>query len=406
MITLTSARRRADELAAALDDPTTSAVRPEIAELVGVADVLRAHAAAEAPALFPRPEFTSRLREQLLAEAAESWTYDPSAARLELRARTTTPRRERRLVVAATALLLAGGSAGMAAAAQQALPGEALYPIKRGLEEVRADLTSDDAARGRTLLSQADSRLGEVAALVGESATDPAISSTLETYRSQAREGSGLLLGSYTAGSDADADAVSEVRGFTQDGLAQLDALAAALAPELAEDLRETTRLLETIDADAVEVCPTCRPASARALPVAFEPALDDAARVLASLEGGAELRNDHPLISPRIAPPITMKATPRSSAPGAGTGAGAAPPAEDLGPQEVPEDTGGLLDGLTGGLGSDVSNGGSDTRDLDEQLDDGVREAEEKVRESAEGLGTIVGKTGESLGLDDPRLP
>ncbi len=396
MITLTSARRRADELAAALDDPTRS-LRPDIAELVGVADVLRTHAAAEAPALFARPEFTARLREQLLAEAAESWTYDPSAARLELRARTTTPRRERRLAVAATALVLAGGSAGMAAAAQQALPGEALYPIKRGLEEVRADLTSDDGARGRTLLQQADSRLGEVRALVGDPATtEPAIASTLQTFRAQAEDGSSLLLGSYEDGSDA--DAVAEVRAFTRDGLAQLDELSTALPPGLADELATTTELLESIDVRAIEVCPTCQPTSARALPASFEPALDDAARVLASLEGAAELANDHPPISPRITPPVTVEAAPRS-APVEPRPGPAAKPSDDLGQQEVPDDTGGLLDGLTDGAGSDV---GSDTRAVDEQIDKGADEVEKKVREGAEGLSRTV----EGLGLGDSRLP
>ena len=119
----------------------------------------------------------------------------------------------------------------MAAAAQQALPGEALYPVKRGLEEVRADLTSDDAARGRTLLQQADSRLAEVRALLGDPATtEPAITSTLGTYRAQAEDGSALLLASYVDGDDA--AAVSEVRAFTRDGLAQLDELSTALPPD------------------------------------------------------------------------------------------------------------------------------------------------------------------------------
>ncbi len=170
-----------------------------------------------------------------------------------------------------------------------------------------------------------------------------------------------------------------------------------------------TTELLETIEDDAVEVCPTCQPTSARALPGDLEPALDDAARVLASLEGGAELENDHPLISPRIAPPVTMEAAPRSAASGSGSGSGSGGPTDpdDLGPQqEVPQDADGLLDGLPGDLGGDVSNGGTDTRGLDEQLDDGDREAAKKVREGAEDLGRTVNETVEGLGLDDPRLP
>lgn len=405
MITLTSARRRADELAAALDDPRTSTVRPEVAELVGVADALRAHAAAEAPALVPRPEFTARLREQLLAEAAETWTYDPSAARLELRARTTSPRRERRLVVAATALVLAGGSAGMAAAAQQALPGEALYPIKRGLEEVRADLTSDDAARGRTLLQQADSRLAEVRELADESAslTEPAIVSTLDTYRAQAVAGSDLLISAYET--DGDDRAVSEVRGFTRDGIAQLEELATVLPPGLAGEIDAATSLLEDIEDRASEACPTCQPTRARALPVAFEPALDDAARVLASLEGAAELENDHPLISPRIQPPVTLRPDAPAARPDAGPDS-AAP--DELAPEPVPDDPApDLLDDLTDdGLG-DLGAGGRDLGDqVDEQVERGTKKAQDTVREGAESLQDTLGEAADGLGLDDPRLP
>lgn len=403
MITLTSARRRADELAAALDDPRTSTVRPEVAELVGVANALRAHAAAEAPALVPRPEFTARLREQLLAEAAETWTYDPSAARLELRARTTSPRRERRLVVAATALVLAGGSAGMAAAAQQALPGEALYPIKRGLEEVRADLTSDDAARGRTLLQQADSRLAEVRELVDESATEPAIVSTLDTYRAQAVAGSDLLIAAYE--SDGDDRAVSEVRGFARDGLAQLGELAAVLPPELAGEIDAATSLLEDIEDRASDACPTCQPTRVRALPVAFEPALDDAARVLASLEGAAELENDHPLISPRIEPPVTMRSDPQPPAAASGPGPAAS---DELDPEPVPDDPApGLLDDLTDDELGDLDAGGRDLGDqVDEQVERSTKKAEDTVRKGAEGLQDTVDKAAETLGLTDDRLP
>ena len=54
----------------------------------------------------------------------------------------------------------------MAAAAQGALPGEALYPIKRGIEQAQAGLSMTSAGRGRDLLDQADDRLGEVQGLL------------------------------------------------------------------------------------------------------------------------------------------------------------------------------------------------------------------------------------------------
>ena len=55
--------------------------------------------------------------------------------------------------------------ATMAVAAQSALPGDGLYPLKRGLESAHAQLTFDRAARGRVLLDSASTRLDEVAEL-------------------------------------------------------------------------------------------------------------------------------------------------------------------------------------------------------------------------------------------------
>ena len=57
---------------------------------------------------------------------------DPSYARCPGAPR----RRNRRLGTAAASLVIVGGTAGMAAAASGALPGEPLYPIKRGIEQV------------------------------------------------------------------------------------------------------------------------------------------------------------------------------------------------------------------------------------------------------------------------------
>lgn len=400
MITLTTSRRRADEFAAALDAPATSATKPELVELVEVVGALRTHAAAADAAPAPRPEFTAQLRERLLAEAAESWVYDRTSARLELPARSGT-RRERRLVVAATALVMAGGTAGMAAAAQQALPGEALYPIKRGLEAARADLTSDDAAKGRTLLEQADGRLVEVRTLLDESATDPAVGSALATYRDQAEAGSGLLIDSYaTSGEESD---VSDVRGFALNGLATLDSLAALVPADLRDDLDAAVASLEDIDARAAEACPTCTPSDPVTTAASFRPALDDAARVLASLDA-ATLSNDHPLISRRIDPPTVLR--PETDGPTAGdapSGAGDGSAVPEGG--EVPDgdSLSDDLDELAGDLGGDVdtrSPGAGDVpqklrkgaEDVSEAAGDAVKKATDAVDEAAGTLGDAVG--------------
>ena len=49
----------------------------------------------------------------------------------------------------AASLVIVGGTAGMAAAASGALPGEPLYPIKRGVEQVTTAVRFGDASQGR-----------------------------------------------------------------------------------------------------------------------------------------------------------------------------------------------------------------------------------------------------------------
>ena len=116
----------------------------------------------------------------------------PSSAPLTLPVRQRGPR-ERRLVAAASVVVLFGGTASMAAAAQQALPGEALYPIKRGLEQAEAGLSVSTAGKGQDLLRQANDRLGEVEDLLatGSLTAAPQVPGTLEDFTSRPRKARG-----------------------------------------------------------------------------------------------------------------------------------------------------------------------------------------------------------------------
>ena len=55
--------------------------------------------------------------------------------------------------LAAAAVVVVGGTAGVAAAAESALPGDALYPIKRGIESAEVALNTSDAGKGQDLLA-------------------------------------------------------------------------------------------------------------------------------------------------------------------------------------------------------------------------------------------------------------
>jgi hypothetical protein len=257
MTSLIGARRRAEEFDAALSSRTRGAeASPEMSALLSVVDTLRTQ---EAPA--PRADFSARLREQLMAEAAETLT--PSTVL------TLPPRRhnarERRLTIAASAFVLIGGSAGMAAAAQNAAPGDALYPLKRGLETAQRSIATDDAAKGQAFLAQADDRLAEARTLAGRDATSAEIGQSLSSFSAQAVTGSDLILGSFE--DDRDPALVQELRSFTADALESLSALAAVAPADLADEIAQAGFVLQSIDAAAAQACTDCSDLPALVVP-------------------------------------------------------------------------------------------------------------------------------------------
>ncbi|AWZ13955.1 DUF5667 domain-containing protein [Streptomyces sp. ICC1] len=60
----------------------------------------------------------------------------------------------------------AGAFSGVAAASTDALPGDHLYPVKRGMEDIRLGMADDDSDRGELYLDQASNRLAEARRLM------------------------------------------------------------------------------------------------------------------------------------------------------------------------------------------------------------------------------------------------
>ncbi|MET9535403.1 MULTISPECIES: DUF5667 domain-containing protein [unclassified Streptomyces] len=60
----------------------------------------------------------------------------------------------------------AGAFSGVAAASSDALPGDSLYGLKRGMEDLKLGMANDDAARGEIYLDQASTRLQEARRLM------------------------------------------------------------------------------------------------------------------------------------------------------------------------------------------------------------------------------------------------
>ena len=294
MTPLFRSRQRAEDFAALVDGASSlrEATSPGTERLVGVAQLLRDQGAADDRAV-PRDAFAAELRERLMAEAATVLT--PQNAGLALPVRTRG-KRERRLVAVASAAVLIGGTAGMATAAQDSLPGEALYPIKRGIEKAELGLSMSSAGRGHDLLRQASDRLDEAQGLVDQrSATGtPRVPDTVASFTTSARDGSNILLASYAESRDP--KTVASVRAFTAAALAQVSALSQSAPADAQPGLRDAAITLRDIDAQATRLCDTCSDLPALSVPPMFL-ASAEVDRAMQRFQA-AQPDNSHPVVA------------------------------------------------------------------------------------------------------------
>lgn len=253
------ARRRAEEFNTLVEGSPTEArgtLYPEFLEIVA--------ALRDVPAVEPRPEFSASLRERLMAAADTLLVPADGAARdteeSRLRMPGAQPSRQRRLAVAVGSIALVGATTSMAVAAQSALPGDALYPLKRAIENAHAGLSLDEAGKGTTLLDSATGRLEEAAALSrgGRLEDSPAVAQTLDDFATQSTEASDLLLADYA--SNGDQATLDELHAFTADSLAQLTALEPVVPVDARDELLHAAQVLGQIDAQVQRVCPGCLP--------------------------------------------------------------------------------------------------------------------------------------------------
>jgi hypothetical protein len=367
MASLISARRRAEEFAAAVDGHDSRRRRaPELQELVDVVTTLRE---AEAPA--PRPEFSTALRERLMTEAATA--LSPSSPLVLPPQRRGS--RERRLTAAAAVLTLVGGTAGLAAAAQDAVPGDALYPIKRGIEDVRLSIQSDADSKGRAYLQQAQSRLQEADELLADDAPSGQVAETVDSFVVQAVAGTDLLLGSFE--DERDPEDVELLRSFAADSLTRLQSLAESAPAEIQDELARAAVVLQRIDQRAASACADCSDLPTLQMPVLMAQAAE-ISRAMAAVRSRG-ITNEHPALAVDV---------PRPAEPGPATGDVAPPREPDLaplepqqpsirveGPRQLPRDPDQALKGLddaSGGLLGQVGGTAEKTaEDLSKTVDD-----------------------------------
>ncbi|MEU9507673.1 DUF5667 domain-containing protein [Micromonospora sp. NPDC048170] len=217
-------RRRAERFAQLLDEANggrrhhvRSRADDQLAVLVAVGQ--RLHAAP--PAVEVDPEFRTGLRAMLLATAEREGIAAPTAATPEPASRRSAAEPGRnRLLPAVTArrarargAILVGVAAGavalsgISAASENAVPGDALYGMKRSTERAQLALTGSDVSRGQLFLDFARTRLAEAAALRGD---EDGFSAVLDDMDADTRQGVRLLTSAAMQRSDPAAlDAVN-----------------------------------------------------------------------------------------------------------------------------------------------------------------------------------------------------
>jgi hypothetical protein len=267
MTPLSPARRAAEEFASVVDGPRGNAA-DRYADLLTCVDVLRAQ---EIPA--PRADFVADLRMRLM-DAADTLLL-PADGELAPVLPLSAPanRRQRRISIAAAAFVVIGGTAGVAAAAESALPGDALYPLKRGIESAKVSLNSSDSGKGQDLLRQASTRLDEVDGLLASDGSAERINHTLSAFQRSATDGADLLFVAFQR--NGDPEDISRLRSMLGSQLNTLDQLSEQAPADTQPAFDSARAQLRDLDQQAQVLCGTCGPSSDRFVAVTSTQALD-----------------------------------------------------------------------------------------------------------------------------------
>lgn len=216
-----------------------------------ILEVVGALRSVESPA--PRADFAADLRARLMAEADTVLVRTERNLTLPASLAPTQRRHHRRLAVAASALAVVGATTSVSMAAQHALPGDALYPIKRALESAQTGLASGDA-KTEEMLSHASSRLVEATALAqkGSAESNAEVVGTLDDFAAQAQAAADQALASH------DPSQITQLREFTASSMQTLQVLDSVTPADAHAAIAAAARLVTSIDSRALTQCPIC----------------------------------------------------------------------------------------------------------------------------------------------------
>ncbi|MFC4496560.1 DUF5667 domain-containing protein [Streptomyces ovatisporus] len=145
---------------------------------------------------------------------------------------------------------------GVAAASSEALPGDSLYGLKRGMEDLRLDMADDEANRGLVHLDHASTRMQEARRLMErarggaeldyESLAD--VRRALSGMRNEAADGHRLLSAAYAR--DGSIEPMRSLSSFRADHGASWSRMKDRLPPQLSDVRDEVSSVLDAMDDD------------------------------------------------------------------------------------------------------------------------------------------------------------
>ncbi|MFI6730038.1 DUF5667 domain-containing protein [Streptomyces sp. R-74717] len=277
MIANVSAHRRANAFAQALEEQSlrgAAAVQPE--EPAEPADHGTLLALANGLGELPRPELDPEVkvvqRAQLVAameamfaegDASAGPTVPEQRTKGAHRAsplRKLRPRSRWTKGLAAGGLTVgvaAGAFGGVAAASSDALPGDSLYGLKRGMEDIHLGMASGDADRGEVYLDQASTRLSEARRLMERARSGDLdheqlgeVRRTLNGMTHDATEGHRLLHSAYQR--DGAIGPIQTLESFSRSHRDSWSSLRDRLPVQLADVGDQVSSVFDAID-DEVE---------------------------------------------------------------------------------------------------------------------------------------------------------
>lgn len=251
--------RRAEAFQNALDGHVDLAEH-ELTEFVQFA-----HAMRDAPPVTLGSETRSAIRARLVTEA------EAVLGASEVPAPPTRPRRRRAVrAIAGSTAAAAALSAGLVTVSADALPGDVLYPIKRGVEQLEITFGGGGASAGSVHLDHASERLDEAMALARSGGDADRISGALRDFTADTRAGAEQLLRAYA--SNDDTAAIADIRSFTREAAGQLRVLSPMLGESTDTAYTTAVKAVETADRRAIEACPTCAGGPAVQVPYMVDP--------------------------------------------------------------------------------------------------------------------------------------